>query len=497
MQQQIDYLFTQLNQYITMTSRKVLTEKSISQRVVKAEYAVRGEVVIQADTMQQQISTGENTKLKEIVLCNIGNPQALKQQPITFFRQVLACMQYPPLCDQEGIFPKDVIARARHYLKSVKLGAYSNSIGVKVVRDEVAAFIERRDGFPANPADICLTDGASPAVKNTLQTIIRSPKDGVLVPIPQYPLYSASLTLLGGQICGYYLNEKAGWGMELQNLNKALQTARSKGIHVRALVVINPGNPTGQTLPLEQMQDIIGFCKKEHLVLLADEVYQTNIYGSTPFTSFKKALRSMNSDVELISFHSVSKGFLGECGQRGGYMELVNIDTKVQQQMCKLASISLCSNITGQIMVGMMVNPPKSGEESYPLYQKEKDAILSSLKRRAKKVAEMMNSTKGVSCNDVEGAMYAFPSIHLPKAFIEEAKQANKQPDLYYCLRLLEETGIVTVPGSGFGQKKGTYHFRTTILPQESVMEEVLARFKKFHEALLEKYGDAQIQSKL
>ncbi|KAJ6941821.1 hypothetical protein NC652_007779 [Populus alba x Populus x berolinensis] len=112
-----------------------------------------------------------------------------------------------------------------------------------------------------------------------MQLLIRSEKDGILCPIPQYPLYSASIALHGGALVPYYLDEATGWGLEVSELKKQLADAKSKGITPRALVVINPGNPTGQVLAEDNQRGIVEFCKQEGLVLLADEVYQENVYA--------------------------------------------------------------------------------------------------------------------------------------------------------------------------------------------------------------------------
>jgi len=477
---------------------KVLTKDTINPLVLRTEYAVRGELVIKAAEFQQMLKDpASNLPFKEIILCNIGNPQSLGQPPITFCRQVLAFLSFPPMLNNPDIvkqFPPDVIARAKAYLARIPggTGAYSHSQGVEVVRQEVAQYIQDRDGFPSNPDDIFLTDGASPAVKMVLQACIRGPQDGILVPIPQYPLYSASIALCGGAQIGYYLNEQNGWGLELNELQRALKESRERGINVRALVVINPGNPTGQCLPEAQIRQIIQFAADEKLVLMADEVYQPNIYGHTPFTSFKKVLRSMGSScehLELVSFHSVSKGFLGECGRRGGYMELVGFDDAVKAEFYKLASVNLCSNLDGQVMVGLMCNPPRSGDASFELYELERQAITRSLQNRARKLARALNELDGMRCNPVEGALYAFPSVMLPPKAVEAAHKAGKLPDVFYCLKLLEATGICVVPGSGFGQRDGTFHFRTTILPQENKIDGVILRLKDFHAKFLQEYS--------
>jgi glutamate--glyoxylate aminotransferase len=103
-------------------------------------------------------------------------------------------------------------------------------------------------------------------------------------------------------------------------------------------------------------------------------------------------------------------------------------------------------------------------------------------------MTDAFNSLDGVTCNFTEGAMYAFPRLHLPPKALEAAKAAGKTPDTFYCLALLEETGIVTVPGSGFGQEEGTFHMRTTILPPEEKIAEFIAKFKNFHEKFMATY---------
>jgi aspartate/methionine/tyrosine aminotransferase len=427
------------------------------------------------------------------VACNIGNPHELGQAPITFFRQVLALAHYPSMLthkDSGKIFAPDAIERAASYLKSISggTGAYTTSQGIRAIRQEVASFLEARDGVPANAEDVFLTDGASAGVKMVLNLIIRNKTDGVLTPIPQYPLYSASLTLFGGECVKYFLDEEASWGLTRAELERAYAAGVESGVKARALVVINPGNPTGQCLPRSTMREIVEFCAEKNLLLMADEVYQTNVYAATPFTSFKAVVSELKSPVSLVSFHSVSKGFLGECGQRGGFFELVNVHADMKEQLVKLASVSLCSNTSGQIMTGLMVNPPKEGQASHALYAQERDAILASLKRRAKLVATELNTCTGVRCNEVEGALYAFPRITLPARLVSESSKLGKAPDVVYALELLEATGICVVPGSGFGQKEGTWHFRTTILPSEKAMDGVMKRFKKFHEEFMKKY---------
>jgi len=473
---------------------KVLHEDTMNPKVLKAQYAVRGELYLRAEELRGQG--------KQIIATNTGNPQALGAKPLTFLRQVVALCAAPFLLDDPKtpeLFPMDAIERARTLLASFGkggIGAYTDSRGNSMIRQEVADFIAERDTHRPNPDHIFLTDGASVGVKMVLQAIIRDERDAVLVPIPQYPLYSATCALLGGTLLPYMLKEEEGWQLSLEELRVQVRQARADGINVRALVFINPGNPTGQCMSEENVEELVKFCYEERITLMADEVYQILTYREDrPFVSAHKAMRLMGepyaSGTELFSFHSVSKGVTGECGLRGGYVQLENIHEGAFQQLYKLASINLCPNTVGQVAVSCMVNPPKPGDISYPLYEEELNAELASLRRRAQMVSEAFDALPGMSCNPTEGAMYSFPKLDLPAGALAAAREAGKKPDVFYCLRLLEETGISTVPGSGFGQAPDTAHFRTTILPREEVMEDFVDKFKSFQEKFMESYGAA------
>ncbi|KAJ6793832.1 glutamate--glyoxylate aminotransferase 2 [Iris pallida] len=507
-----------------MPPPKPLDHESVNENVKKVAYAVRGELYLRASELQKEG--------KKIIFTNVGNPHALGQKPLTFPRQVVALCQAPFLLDDPNVglvFPADAIGRAKHYLSltSGGLGAYSDSRGLPGIRKEVADFIERRDGYPSNPDLIFLTDGASKGVMQILNTIIRNEKDGILVPVPQYPLYSAAISLYGGSLVPYYLEEEANWGLDVNNLRHSVAQARSKGITVRAMVIINPGNPTGQCLSEANLRDLLKFCFQENLALLADEVYQQNIYqDERPFISARKLLLDMGSplsrEVQLVSFHTVSKGYWGECGQRGGYFEMTNLPpekgsscmdmtkqgplergshqvsgNKTVDEIYKVASVSLSPNVPGQIFLGLMVNPPKPGDISYLKFTAESKGILDSLRRRARIMTDGFNSCRNVVCNFTEGAMYSFPQIRLPPKAVEAAKRAGKVPDVFYCLKLLEATGISTVPGSGFGQKEGVFHLRTTILPAEEDMPAIMASFKKFNDEFMEQYEDYRGYSRM
>jgi aspartate/methionine/tyrosine aminotransferase len=447
----------------------VVRLQDIGKAVRETEYAVRGPIVARARELELEG--------REIVYCNIGNPQALGQKPLTWIRQVLALAEYPELIDRYGrsAFPSDVIDTARLVVKESKhgLGAYTESKGMRFVRRAVAEFIEERDGIKADPEMIYLTDGASKGVQMILRILIADECGGVMIPIPQYPLYSATITLLGGRQVHYYLEEESGWKLSRSMLEQSFERARAEGIDVRGLCVINPGNPTGAVLDVKNIEMVIDFAREHRLAILADEVYQENIYHlGDEFHSFAKVIECMGAkDVSLFSFHSCSKGFLGECGHRGGYVECRNIPQDVLGEITKLQSVALCANSVGQVVTYLMVRPPKPGDPSHELYMKERDGIVDELRLRAKIVAEGLNKVPGISCQLVAGAMYAFPKITLPSG----------STDFEYCLKLLEQSGICVVPGSGFGQVPGTFHFRTTILPPTDRIESVVKRIADFH----------------
>ncbi|KAF9889404.1 hypothetical protein FE257_007305 [Aspergillus nanangensis] len=472
---------------------------NINPQVKEAKYAVRGELAVKAEEYRVRLAQGDKSlPFDSVIFANIGNPQQLDQKPITFFRQVLSLLENPALLENpEALrtafgYNQDVVDRAKKLLADVQsVGAYSHSQGAPIVRQSVANFIEGRDGYAANPQDLFLCGGASSGVNTLLNVICDGPDAGVLVPIPQYPLYTATLALLNAKCVPYHLEEHRSWGTDVEAIRNSLKNARSAGTDVRAIVVINPGNPTGASLSPEDIKSVIDVAAEEKLVVMADEVYQTNVFEGE-FTSFKKRLRQLQDefpgkydDVELASLHSISKGMVGECGQRGGYFELVGFDPEVAAQIYKLVSIGLCPPVIGQCLLELMVNPPQEGEPSYELYQKEYNGIREGLHKRALALYDAFSQMEGVECQQPQGAMYLFPTITLPAKAIEAAKAENRAADEFYCLRLLDATGVCGVPGSGFGQKENTFHFRTTFLAPGTAWVD---RIVKFHAEFMAKY---------
>jgi len=473
---------------------RVLTNANIAPQVLGAEYACRGAIVTRANQLQRELkNTNNSLPFDKLVMCNIGNPQEMGAKALTYPRQILSACFNPELLKM-GIYPSDVVQKADEILSDTpcySVGAYSHSQGIPVCRQKVANFISERDNVESNYENIFLSDGASPAIKYVLQACIAGPQHGALLPLPQYPLYSATLSLLQGTQLSYALDEKSGWGLDLESCEAAILEGIKNGVAPRVFVIINPGNPTGNCLTEDTIKGALELAKKYNMVVFADEVYQTNVYDDRrPFHSFRKVLATMNiaEDVELISFHSISKGVFGECGIRGGYMELTNVNEEGKEQLYKMVSISLCPNTAGQVIAAVMCDLPKVGDASYESHTAEANAVYESLQRRANFLTENLNKVEGIDSQVVSGALYAFPTIELPQRAKEVALSKGMQPDFMYSMDLLEEKGICVVPGSGFGQEDGKYHFRTTILPAEEIMPYVCESIEDFHYSFCKKY---------
>ncbi|MAE71226.1 MAG: aminotransferase class I/II [Gemmatimonadetes bacterium] len=473
---------------------------AVNQNIVELEYAVRGPIPQRAAELAR---AGRRT-----IPCNIGNPQALGQSPITFYRQVLSFLEAPTALARERRFRGAFDANSSAFLGVDEsdfvdpwvieycekmlghlgsgIGAYTDSNGPAFIREAVAGFIDRRDGadsgsgVPADPDSIFLTNGASEAVRFIIDLLISDAADGIMIPIPQYPLYSATIKKAGGAQVEYHPDEEKGWTLDRAILDDAICRARDRSITVKAIVIINPANPTGAILPAEGALEVVDFAEENRLAIIADEVYQDNLYGAE-FVSFAKLVGKR--DIPLFSLHSTSKGFHGECGRRGGYVEIRNpidiegADVRLRDLFFKQASVALCSNTTGQALTYIMVTPPPEGSPPHGRYQREKETILSALQDKATMIREAFEEMREVECFGRTGAMYLFPRL---------GRLPGGKTDFDYCMALLEETGLCTVNGSGFGQRPGTHHLRIAFLPPKEMLDQVLPDWIAFHNAYVQ-----------
>ena len=268
------HIFT-INIYRTIY-KPALRFDTISQSIKSYEYAVRGAIAIRAMEIRKQMEQGVKFNFTETTPLNIGNPQELGQKPITYNREVLACILNENLCD-EGFISRDAAERANGYLDSLPFraaGAYTESAGMSLVKQEVKEYIEKRDDLETSADDIYLVNGASEGITTIIRLLISQSNDGIMIPNPQYPIYSALITKFKGQIVPYYLDEDQDWGLNVDNLEKAFQNAVDNGTNIKAIAIINPGNPTGQVLSQENLQDVLKFAHDKGIFVMADEVYQ-------------------------------------------------------------------------------------------------------------------------------------------------------------------------------------------------------------------------------
>ncbi|KAM9306029.1 alanine aminotransferase 2-like [Gastrophryne carolinensis] len=296
-------------------------------------------------------------------------------------------------------------------------------------------------------------------------SLVVNPEDplrtGVLVPVPAYPLYKDAIAaLLSAVPVTYLLDEENNWAVNVAGVQESLHAAR-KYCHPKVMCIINPGNPTGHVMSRDSMEEIIKLAVQEKLLLLADEVYQDNVFApGVAFHSFKKVLFEMGPEfserLQLASINSISKGST-ECGLRSGYVEFVNVDPAVFKFLYILKPFNVPS-IIGMVAMETLVEPPRPEEPSYQTFFAERRHLLDKLWKKAQLAEEMLNAGPGIRCNPIQAALYAFPRIHIPEGAVTRAQGRGLAPDVFFCHLLLEESGIVLSDGSSFGQEEGTYH---------------------------------------
>jgi len=414
-----------------------LRVNNISQKVAKAEYALQSFYSAQAKKIQDSLQN-QSFVNNPTTLSSHCNPHSYGQNPLSFNRRCISAILNPDLLKAK-IYNEDVISRTEYYISKLgyPLGAYSEDVGYRAVMRNVANFLEKRDGAAVDPDNIFLTDGVTSGMNMVLRVLVEGPNDGFLIPVPQSPLYGALTSVHNAQSIPYYLNEDKGWETNAESLQKIYNENKEKGIKVKGIFISNPGNPTGKVLSKEAIREIVEFAHKNKVLILADEVLQDTIYkDGESFVSFKKVVNeNPDKPVDLFSFYSASNALHGEGGYRAGFFEVYNLDPQVYDQVKKLKTMYVCSNTVGQIMVDLMVNPPTSernSAETVAEYQREKQDIINSLKKRGDIIRDCFDNMTNVSCNRIEGGIYAFPRLHLSERAIKEAKKNNVEPDSFY-----------------------------------------------------------------
>uniref|UniRef100_A0A8C0H3L0 alanine transaminase n=1 Tax=Chelonoidis abingdonii TaxID=106734 RepID=A0A8C0H3L0_CHEAB len=446
---------------------KVLSLDSMNPWVKRVEYAVRGPVLVRAVELEEELRQGVKKPFTEVIKANIGDAHAMASAPSPSCCQVHQGPGLDPGLGEQGL-------RVRSEGHRQSCGGGSPGLGEQGLRV--------RTQVTPGPCPLCAAPAHPSLSPQTMLKLLVSgegqSRTGVMIPIPQYPLYSAGIAELNAVQVNYYLDEEHCWALDVGELRRALRQARGH-CQPRVLCIINPGNPTGTTGA--------GNGTGAFVLQGAPAPIQTHVYAEgvrVPY-SFKERSFEMAHYSQSPSLHLSPP----RCGLRGGYMEVVNLDPAVQQQLSKLVSVRLCPPVPGQVLLDVVMNPPKPGEPSYQSFIREKQAVLSDLAHKAQLTQEIFSQVPGIHCNPVQGAMYSFPRIQIPARAVQEAQVRGFAPDMFFCLQLLEETGICVVPGSGFGEREGTYHFRMTILPHVEKLRIVLKKLSQFYAKFIQEYS--------
>jgi alanine-synthesizing transaminase len=341
--------------------------------------------------------------------------------------------------------------------------AYSDSKGIFAARKAVMHYSQQQGVKGVLLDDIYLGNGASELIVMATNALLND-GDEMLIPAPDYPLWTAAVSLSGGTPVHYLCDEDNGWMPNLADIEAKI-TPNTKGI-----VVINPNNPTGALYSDELLLGIIALSRKHNLVIFADEVYDKVLYDHAVHT----ALGSLSTDVLTLTFNSLSKSYRS-CGYRAGWM-VVSGDKKAAKDYIEglnmLSSMRLCANVPGQWAIQTALGG----------YQSIQDLVKEGgrLKRQRDLAYELITSIPGVSCVKPSAALYMFPRLDPAMYPI-----ANDQD---FINEMLQETKVLLVQGSGFNWPS-TDHFRIVFLPHEDDLRVAIGRIAKFLENYRQKHA--------
>jgi alanine-synthesizing transaminase len=332
--------------------------------------------------------------------------------------------------------PAHMIEAVSQAMRDGKNG-YAPSPGIKPALEAIRREAARK-GI-SSVQDVFVTSGVSETVDLCLTALV-NPGEDLLTPSPDYPLYSAVLAKLGIGLNPYSLNEEDGWQPDLDDIQRKI-TPRTRGI-----VLINPNNPTGSVCGRAMLEAIAELARQHNLVVFADEIYDKLILEEDELRSFA----SIAPDVAVVTFGGLSKNYLAP-GWRIGWGVVSGELAAVQQfkeAIQKLLRARLCANHPEQYAIPAALEGP----------QDHLIAVRRKLRARRDLTMGWAHSTPRVHCVAPRGAFYAFPRIDIP------------EPDEVFVRELLVEKHVMVVHGSGFGQKKGTKHFRIVFLPDEPTL---------------------------
>ena len=394
-----------------------------SAKLANVLYDVRGPIV---DAAKQMEDEGQ-----KIIKLNIGNLAPFGFQP-----------------------PEEIVQDMIRNLPDS--AGYSDSKGIFSARKAVMHYTQEQGIEGVTIDDIYLGNGASDLIGMAANALL-SEGDEMLVPAPDYPLWTAVASLSGGKPVHYLCDEANGWMPNLDDI-RAKVTSRTK-----AIVVINPNNPTGALYSNELLLGIIEIAREHNLVIMADEVYDKVLYDGVKHT----ALASLATDVLTLTFNSLSKAYRS-CGFRAGWM-VISGDKESARDYIEginmLANIKLGSNVPGQYAIQTALGG----------YQSIHDLVKEGgrLRRQRDLAYELITAIPGVSCVKPQAALYMFPRL--------DPKMYPIQDDRQFFMEVLRATRVMLVQGSGFNYPDNQ-HFRIVFLPHEDDLREAISRLAKFLE---------------
>jgi alanine-synthesizing transaminase len=394
----------------------------VAQRTENIKYAIR-DIVVLADEVKK---TG-----KEMLYLNIGDPNIFDFQT-----------------------PRHMIEATYKAMLENKCG-YAPSSGVP----EALQAIEReanRKGIK-NIVDMFITHGASEAIEVTLTALVND-GENVLTPTPGYPFFTAVQSKLEAIENPYYLDESNEWQPDINDIRNKINSK------TKAIILINPNNPTGSLYTKEILLQIIDLALEHNLIILSDEIYDQFLYDGKKHIS----IASLNKDVPCITFGGISKRCFAP-GFRVGW-GIVSGPRKIMSEYLDAVNRILRSRLSANHPEQYCIQTALEGDQSHLKIGMEK------LTRRRDITVNMLNAIPGISCVKPEGAFYAYPRLNI------------EQTDTQFVSELIKETGVVIVPGSGFGQAPGTNHFRVAFLADEDTLTKAYTRIGAFYKKFNEKH---------
>ncbi len=350
-------------------------------------------------------------------------------------------------------------------------GGYTDSKGLFAPRKAIMHQTQSKHIKGVTVDDIIIGNGVSELIVMAMQALVNN-GDQVLVPMPDYPLWTAAVTLAGGTARHYMCDEVTGWLPDLKDIEAKINA------NTRGIVIINPNNPTGALYPIEILQGIIDIARHHGLVIFADEIYDKVLYDGNMHTS----IASLADDVLFVTFNGLSKNYR-TCGYRAGWMVISGEKshaTDYIEGLNMLASMRLCANVPGQLAIQTALGG----------YQSIDDLVAphGRLCKQRDLAYDLLTAIPGVSCVKPKAAMYLFPKLD-PKIY-------PIKDDQQFILELLLEEKVLLVQGTGFNWKTPD-HFRVVFLPNVDDLTEAIKRIAHFLENYRNKHAsNKSIQNK-